>query len=569
MKYLNERLWKSAYLIEFYTNDYLEDVFTFSVPPQNEEFDFAQRVNETKTFGGSVFDDYGNDTVKINLSGTTINQELKIIYQGKNGDKYMTGQDEIFYLRDLLQKYGNYNKLPGKKVYLYSLSGGKKASGGKNQKAWRIFTTEFQIKRSKDMPFTYYYTFSCTGVPIELDAQNRKHSSKILSGIESIKSGMNKVKSAINSTITYLDQYLGYLDDYNNLVAEMNDSVSYCSGIIDQYADMVNGIVSDVYGAATSSMNLMKGVYDMGLSLTKLNPKYIATKLINSTADFVESVNNFTNYIRNKTFSSEMEKISNNFDQSVQNLSDQWTKQTRQMNINANEVYASVVKTTGASGITPAIIPGNGEANDSVVMTNGYTEYVFKSGDTWATLSQKHYGTPDYSQLLQFYNDNIELSELGAGSVIYIPNINNATQSIFFNNEVYNSLDSKDIFGVDIKINDKGDLEYGLYDNGDFKVVYGVDNLNQAISNRLSTSINTRVRSVVYGIRDNSGMAASDMSAVESYITESIVQTLVNDPRIESISGVKWNSPDGSTINVEVIYRTIVGSDNKLITNIS
>ena len=67
-KYLNANYWKKAYLLEFYKDNVLQDAFTFSVPPENEEFSFPQRKSETKTFGGGVVADYGNDFVQINLS---------------------------------------------------------------------------------------------------------------------------------------------------------------------------------------------------------------------------------------------------------------------------------------------------------------------------------------------------------------------------------------------------------------------------------------------------------------------------------------------------------------------
>ena len=66
---LNANYWKKAYLLEFRKNEEVTDAFTFSVPPESEEFLFPQRKNETKTFGGAVVADYGNDLVQVNLSG--------------------------------------------------------------------------------------------------------------------------------------------------------------------------------------------------------------------------------------------------------------------------------------------------------------------------------------------------------------------------------------------------------------------------------------------------------------------------------------------------------------------
>ncbi|MDR1072982.1 MAG: hypothetical protein LBL45_04820, partial [Treponema sp.] len=81
---LKTDLWKKSYLIEFVgENGASLDAFTFSVPPESEEITYSQRKSETKTFGGLHVDDYGLDAVKISLSGSTINQDLKKIYNPK------------------------------------------------------------------------------------------------------------------------------------------------------------------------------------------------------------------------------------------------------------------------------------------------------------------------------------------------------------------------------------------------------------------------------------------------------------------------------------------------------
>ena len=98
--------WHKAYMLEFLEGKELKECFTFSVPPESEEFGFAQRVTETKTFGGSVFDDYGNDTYKITINGTTINEEKKLVYKGSVGAPlFLTGTKEIFEFSILYQAF--------------------------------------------------------------------------------------------------------------------------------------------------------------------------------------------------------------------------------------------------------------------------------------------------------------------------------------------------------------------------------------------------------------------------------------------------------------------------------
>ncbi|QKS93024.1 hypothetical protein [Treponema phagedenis] len=80
--YLREGLWQNVYLIEFYVdnNTSPSESFAFGVPPESEEFVLTQRKTETKTFGGLVIDDYGHDALKITLSGSTVNNELRRMY---------------------------------------------------------------------------------------------------------------------------------------------------------------------------------------------------------------------------------------------------------------------------------------------------------------------------------------------------------------------------------------------------------------------------------------------------------------------------------------------------------
>jgi hypothetical protein len=101
----NRQLYKKAYLLEFVKNGQVDDVFTFSIPPENEELSYTQRKTEVKTFGGLHVDEYGSDAVKILLSGSTVNQELKLIYGAEKGNKEMTGEEEIYRLRDLIEEY--------------------------------------------------------------------------------------------------------------------------------------------------------------------------------------------------------------------------------------------------------------------------------------------------------------------------------------------------------------------------------------------------------------------------------------------------------------------------------
>jgi len=555
MGFLNEKLWKSAYLIEFYKDGGLQDAFTFSVPPQSEEFVYPQRINETKTFGGSVIDDYGNDTCKITLSGTTINQELKIIYRSSKGNKFLTGQDEIFYLKELLHKYGKYDNLSGKEVRLYALDSGKINRGNKNHKSWRIFTNELQIKRSKDMPFTYYYTLNCIGVPVESFVKN-----KVLQRvITAIDSAFDNFVNVMSTGLANASNFLGNIDTYTELVSVIKEKTEIVGNYVYSYLSLATGSIGKVAKGIDETISLQDTVLSTSL---KFVPTYTAISLYNAASDLWSSCKDMKDWWGNFVKGTEFSKLCSTFKESEQQMADIFNKTFRNINDSCADFVTATNKKVGTNSEQVITMPGNGSNNDSVIIANGYQEYTYTTGDTWATISQEFYNSPDFSTMLQLYNSDITLENLTPGDTIYIPNISANSSNMLLANEIYNEPDVKDIYGKDVKITKDGDIAFRLNADGDFVLASGVENLNQAILARLSTSINSRVRNVVYGIRNETGSASVDSAAIASYITSSIEETILADPRVESIEEMSWSSENGESITVEVIYKTATGNVN-------
>jgi uncharacterized repeat protein (TIGR02543 family) len=198
MAILNAHLWYKAYMLEFLNNGIPVEYFTFSVPPESEDLDFPQRVSETKTFGGAVFDDYGNDTIRIQLSGTTINEEPKIIYRGvADTPKYLTGEKEIYELQGIINDWGKTGKLPSKEVYLYDLSkmsALEMASGRPSRNWWKVVIKNLRIRRSKDRPRTYGYTLDMVGITGEA-----KTLPPFLEGFDTVNSILGGIQTALET----------------------------------------------------------------------------------------------------------------------------------------------------------------------------------------------------------------------------------------------------------------------------------------------------------------------------------------------------------------------------------
>jgi uncharacterized repeat protein (TIGR02543 family) len=222
MAFINESQWRKAYMIEFLRNKVVEDVFTFSVPPESENLDFPQRVTETPTFGGVVFDDYGNDTVKIRLTGSTINEERKLIYQGnKKLPSYLTGEKEIFKLQELFEKWGEFDNIPDKKVYIYDLSKMSMIqimAGSPARNYWRMVHKGLKIKRAKDKPFTYNYELEITGVVDKEGKPDPLFGSK---GLGDFLDGCQKVVETIETVMEIYETMADTIDTFTQQLADV------------------------------------------------------------------------------------------------------------------------------------------------------------------------------------------------------------------------------------------------------------------------------------------------------------------------------------------------------------
>lgn len=547
-KLLNANYWKNAYLIEFKMNNVLTDAFTFSVPPENEEFSFPQRRNETKTFGGSVVARYGNDTVQINLSGSTINQELKLIYKSTLGMSEMTGEQEIFYLRDLLKKYGSRDNLQNQEVYLYSLNGGGSIIKH-NPKWWKIYVGQLDVSRSKDKPFCYNYKFEAIGAP----EVTRKKSiidrkfAKLGGAIDSLKSATDNIVNNMNEVADKFEA-LGadYLTELSGYIGTLRQCIDNFNGAVSRYSSIFAGKLTDVSDFATDTVMLGDKILS---SATRYYPT-ITADVWNSCLDLVSTSKSIYNYCANidETYFSESswQSIKELFDDSVSDIDIADTYSTlgyEEINL-ANE--ASMIASKNLNDIGFAIIPGGANEDDTLVTTYGYKVVALTDAETsWDQLAMDYYGDPSLSSLIATYNNLPPEKPLKPGQSILIPNLNMA-ESKTAENEVYNSPDVKDNYGKDLLIENS---DFGVY-NGDLATVDGVYNLEQSLLNRYSTLIGARIRLEVYGIQASIGDA---LNATSALIQASVHQTTVEDPRVDSVEDIVFQGK-GDNLSVSVIY---------------
>ncbi|MCL2174487.1 MAG: InlB B-repeat-containing protein [Treponema sp.] len=313
MGIMNLSLFRKAYMLEFLENDVPKEVFTFAVPPESESFDFDQRVTETKTFGGSAFDDYGNDTIKITLSGSTVNEEKKLIYRGLRIPKFLTGEKEIFHLRDVLKKYGEIERVPIKKVYLYDLSKmstlqliANAGGGAPSKNYWRIAIKSLKIRRAKDKPFTFNYTLEMIGF------DDKKDTSKTLfgEGFNDFINGVQKVLDCISMVMEYVElaakgialiaeaavkvkEEVDRLKslDWSDPAVAIKTSVGFISPSLGNFINKIDEAKKVDWSNPAAAINAAAGLLDSSLRIFSIDSQ---SNIYNSAKYLITSVNKFT-----------------------------------------------------------------------------------------------------------------------------------------------------------------------------------------------------------------------------------------------------------------------------------
>ena len=547
-KLLNANFWRKAYLLEFKMNGILTDAFTFSVPPENEEFSFPQRKSETKTFGGAVVADYGNDLVQINLSGTTINQELKLIYKSNLGVAEMTGEQEAFYLRDLLKKYGSRDKLQNKEVYLYSLNGGGyNTKTNKNPKWWQIYVGQLDISRSKDKPFCYNYKFVASGAPEVTKKFKSADIYKNIGTIGGLLDNVTKITKEMTGFADLLEEYgAGLITELSAAIGTLKSCIDTFHGAVERYVSIFSGTISNIGELAKDTVMLGdKVIY----SSTRYYPTITADvwNSCKNLKDAGEQIYKYCSKIDENYFSeSAWQNVKELYDDTTTDLdiADVFSTISHDILKDANE--ASTITSKNISNIGFAVIPGDTSEDDRVVTTYGYKVVSLTDAEcNWDQLAQDYYGDASLSTLIATYNNIPSDTPLKAGQSILIPNLNFAESKIE-ENEVYNTPDVKDNYGKDLLIIDK---DFSIY-NGDIALVQGVDNLEQALLNRYSTLIGARIRVEAYGIQASIGDA---LNATSALIQASVHQTTVEDPRVDSVEDIAFEGK-GDGLTVSVIY---------------
>lgn len=571
MTYFNEKYINKSYVLDFRINGVTQDLVVFSVPPQTESFKFPQRIYETKTFGGIVYDDYGNDSVKISLAGTTINNELRLIYKkNTTSASAVSGDEEIQYIKDLIRSYGKKNKLKNKTVYLY-INGDDTA-----QTFWQVLIEDFDIKRSKDKPLSYDYQLEMIGVSDEVSMLGN-----IVPGLNNITSAIDNVVETIDNATGAVDNLAATLDNIDksldNKTAKIIKSVEKIkkqtetvSKVLRWDERIINGCqkvqatikkiendcveVFDIMNREVRNLvdrpiNVVKEIINTGEAIVDgvfRVPFVVLDKVINDTSELIKDVCDIVVWGRDLITNPDtiLQIAMSYIDEVVQDaedLTDYLTGILGGMEDTNNELNA-ILKEEEEEEV---IIPGDKNSDDRLLKVYGYKEYDVQDGDTWDSIAYKFYGIADYAIVLASYNSDI--NELKVGIRIYIPVF--VKQESAVNDDVYNSEGEKDNFGKDISLGQKGEIKIV---DGDFLLISGQDNLDQAIENRLSSEVENSIRKVAYGIKSSVGSSYIP----SGYILASVKQTLMMDKRIKSVDSISYKGIKDKLL-IKIVYTTI------------
>lgn len=170
--------------------------------------------------------------------------------------------------------------------------------------------------------------------------------------------------------------------------------------------------------------------------------------------------------------------------------------------------------------------------NDDIANRNYFTHYLQKNEDL-ISLANKYLGSPEQYPVLMKINNwrsarTDQFGELAKiGTKILIPNPGNATTNPFGN--------KNDFIGYDLLINDDGDLQFN--NKGDFQLISGNENMQQAIKNQLLTTSGEVIGHKV-------GLPQVPNLSDLAYAAAIVKETLSRDPRILSVNNINLSFAD-------------------------
>lgn len=517
------KLWHKSFLIEIVRKDSgeLHRSFAFSLPPESVKIQVPQRVNVRKTFGGVFVDDYGIDSLPINLKGTTGNSQLKEVYFN-SGTRYIDGKNEAaLIVREILQyKYQltDYEKF---ELRLFDLSSVAEAIDGamlsKTQlldaNGWRVVLKDGSIERSKEKPFFFDYSLEFLAVePIGIKRYG--FAAYETSALELLLAAAEKAGKLAAALKKALADYRSFVDKIK-LVEEVLRTVQ---GKTREFFKTIQGFVSTTADGVNSVFDIIAFPAD----LTKealLGVRGVRDEFENIWTQVKEGVGDI------ETKGQQIAEICRD----LFGLEESTAEMTRQAKAAGAipEVHLVPADSPGSKRVLNATDPGS-PLDMGYMLTYGYTTVVASSATRLDSLALSAYGSPDYASMIAKFNGITSDADISPGMEIKLPYL--AYTPALQASEVYAL--GGETYGTDIALAPDGDVV--LAESNDYGLISGMSNMKQAVALRLAEDQGSRVRLLAYGIKQSRG--SFDPFSLAVLIT-SIRDTLIQDARIQGAYG--------------------------------
>lgn len=331
---------------------------------------------------------------------------------------------------------------------------------------------------------------------------------------------------------------------------------------------IVSEKISELSAYPALAGNVVRNVGDIGVDV--LNGASEISRLatgIQSAADAADGVRTFIS----ETLPLRILSVSRKFESSINRLLEvsglrdrtEWSRQ-RDDTLNAVSNLSLFVHegltAAGLLGVRRAEItedtsPTVSNTNPIVQTTRALVRYTIRAGDTLQSIALRAYG--DSSRWTEIANANgmrgsRYLSDgrtLSVGDTILVPRgtVTNAPPT--------------SAYGTDFKLSADGDLVFTS--DGDLATVSGLKNLEQALRNRLLTTLGSCWLMPEYGLplRLGSALTAQALAHSASHVRDQ----LVRETRIDTVQRVQILQ-EGDKIAVEVDIQPIEGESTTIIT---
>ena len=556
--YLREGLWQQVYLLEFYEDadgKVLGDSFAFGVPPESEEITLLQRKSEVKTFGGLVVDDYGCHELKIVLTGSTVNNELRRIYHTDGAMEYVSGEDEIFMLKALIEKYKNEPYLMGKKILLYDLS--KQAARKIDRTVvdsfcWQVFPGELKIKRSKERPFTYTYSLEFTAVSaVSMFVwKNAVNFENVVFGFD-----FNQAFDKITASFDKATKKLSDLKIAVNAITDARRFIQKCKEVVllatGGTADLLHTMIDDTFAIGSGVFELYRETVGGAVPFAIDNADFAAAVLIDLLRNMQSLVANIKSATKKDFYI-------------PTGLFDDWDIVKEEVE-NLSELFLG----QACSTINRMIVSNKRErpreqqlqvGKDAAITIYGVKMALISDGLNFESLAQSYYGDAGKAFIIASANKASSIEDLikRNGRYIVIPVLEKSKAHL--NNRIIGLSAQRDNYGKDIALDEYGNILL-RHDGSDFQFVSGKANLSQSILMRLRENVHKRVKLQVYGIKTT---IPDSEAAGSAYILSSIIETLKQEPRIKELLKVSFRG-EGDALRIDIDYTDIGGSRNTVL----